>query len=554
MPISDLREDLPRLGGRGLANVECVGCGADVSGNRVNGYVELRPAEIVELIKETIRSGRRWRDFQIIAPKIEPTISSFPSDPYPTVTYTFFDMGKWISDMQREREEFDPEFDAGEMTVHGNIGSYLRDDRYQGNLAGVRMFLCSLCRGDCRVCHGPTNDRYLDPVVRGWDMDGQPGICGNSSCIDESCECESCGGFFIDGDAGNMNQDYMDSDGDINGRNWCSRCSAGWEWCDEHECYEHPSHVVSCSNEDVIGGWRSNPTFVFHGFSKLGSVIKNGYVDPNFPNQVYLGMELECAPGSGTKRNTGAKFIHSAYKDRLWLKTDGSVSDGMEICTHPMTLEYFRSLDWRKLEELLGMGWLAWDDDRCGIHVHVGRNAFVNDSHLWKFAEMIVGNPRQVQKFAGRGSGTYHNYIGLKKGASEVIARGKDVSSERFRSKTMNSYYFIPEHYQAVNLANAHTVEVRIFRSTLKVRRILANLEFVDACVEYTRGITAGDCLKDKALSWQKFFEWLDGKDKYLELRSFFKKGGEEYIPIEPRAAKAKVSGKKVTRRVLVAS
>lgn len=577
MPINDLREDVPSLRSfriREIATVECVSCGHVVG----ESFTELRPIEIINVIKAKIRNGTRWTQFNVITPRIIDGMVQFQGSG--NVEYTWFDMGKWVQKMRDGYLQpsqllffppgwetirgyygdvmFNPRFDAGEMTSTETISNSFHDT-YQGTLVGVRMFLCGTCRGSCGSCMGPTNDSgYLDPDVRGWDTgisDIEPGYCGSSSCMDNLCECDNCNRRFTNGVNGWTERDYMDSDGDIGTHDWCLRCTRGYTWCDEHECYE-PDNNISCRNDHVIGGWRSNPEFIFHSFSRLGSVVKNRYCgDLNFPNAVYLGMELECAPGYGVDRTRGARMIHKEYKDRVWLKTDGSVGDGMEICTHPMTLEYFRSLDWSKFEELLEMGWQAWDDDRCGIHVHVGRNCFMSDSHLWKFAEMIVGNPRQVQKFAGRGSGTYHDYSGLKKGVSNVVSRGQNMSSKRWQDKVglFGEGGFRPQHYHAVNLANANTVEVRIFRSTLKVRRVLANMEFVDACVEYTKKITAADCLKDKALSWQKFFEWLDGKPQYLELRSFFKEGGEEYIPIEPTTKKVKVKAvKKVIRREVV--
>jgi hypothetical protein len=57
-----------------------------------------------------------------------------------------------------------------------------------------------------------------------------------------------------------------------------------------------------------------------------------------------------------------------------------------------------------------------------------------------------------------------------------------------------NSFY--SERYSALNMQNRHTVEVRAFRATTEVDRILAILGLVDATVEYTRNLTASDVCK----------------------------------------------------------
>jgi hypothetical protein len=66
------------------------------------------------------------------------------------------------------------------------------------------------------------------------------------------------------------------------------------------------------------------------------------------------------------------------------------------------------------------------------------------------------------------------------------------------------------ERYLAVNLNNRHTLEVRMFRGSLKVERVKMGLEFVDAAVEYTRQLTTEDIVSKAGLSASEFIKWID--------------------------------------------
>jgi hypothetical protein len=57
--------------------------------------------------------------------------------------------------------------------------------------------------------------------------------------------------------------------------------------------------------------------------------------------------------------------------------------------------------------------------------------------------------------------------------------------------------------YSAINTENDDTIEVRVFKGSLRKERVLSAIEFVHASVEYTRDIKVTS--KNHALSWLKF-------------------------------------------------
>ena len=52
--------------------------------------------------------------------------------------------------------------------------------------------------------------------------------------------------------------------------------------------------------------------------------------------------------------------------------------------------------------------------------------------------------------------------------------------------------------YQAVNLKNSSTIEIRIFRGTLKTNTILATLQLVDCLCAYCEVHSVADCANAK--------------------------------------------------------
>lgn len=68
-------------------------------------------------------------------------------------------------------------------------------------------------------------------------------------------------------------------------------------------------------------------------------------------------------------------------RDFLYFKHDGSLDEGCELVTHPMSPEYMMSdagkKMWRDIcEAALAEGMRSHDTSTCGLHVHVSRDFF----------------------------------------------------------------------------------------------------------------------------------------------------------------------------------
>jgi len=264
----------------------------------------------------------------------------------------------------------------------------------------------------------------------------------------------------------------------------CGECGAErWDG-DDHDCEENNDE-----QDNLIHDYSYKPSPFFFGEGKY-----------------HFGFELEVeARGNG--RYEGAAAVQSFLGGRAYFKNDASLDEGFEIVTHPHTLEnYHKEFDWNFLRRLQSDGYRSWNTGSCGLHVHVSRTAFGNgdpwergvpqplrsqlllrrQSHELRFMKLIYDNQRQVERIAGRTSAHYANFSD----------KGNLVNKVKLGYQNNG-------RMSAVNTENSETIEIRVFKGSLRKERVLSAIEFVHASVEYTRDIKVTS--KNLALSWMNF-------------------------------------------------
>lgn len=292
--------------------------------------------------------------------------------------------------------------------------------------------------------------------------------------------CESCDSLWHD--------DYGIH---YNGDTYCEGCHESNAYtCEDcgDDCWSGDDHY--CQNDD--DDYQENSPI--HNYSYRPSPAFFG------KGKYYLGFELEVeARNSG--RHEGAEMAQDLFGAHVYLKDDGSLDDGFEIVTHPHTLtEYQTNFNWGGLSKLKSQGLRSWNTRTCGLHVHVSRSAFAVDgvrlsyeqrilrrqAHELRFMKLIYDNERQVCRIAGRSSNHYATF-GDK---GKLVSKVKHGIQENGR-------------YSAINTENDDTLEVRVFKGSLRPERVLSALEFVTASVEYTRDLPING--KNNALTWLRF-------------------------------------------------
>ena len=107
------------------------------------------------------------------------------------------------------------------------------------------------------------------------------------------------------------------------------------------------AYCASCWDEhcEVIHEYSYTPDLVFHGKGLR-----------------HFGVELEIDDG-GTVNSNAEKLLNiaNANGENLYIKTDGSLDEGLELVTHPMTLEYhLNEMPWAEvLRKAQSMGYPA---------------------------------------------------------------------------------------------------------------------------------------------------------------------------------------------------
>lgn len=267
-------------------------------------------------------------------------------------------------------------------------------------------------------------------------------------------------------------------------------------------------------------GYKPDPIFKVHDHTDEFSDMRI--------KEFLFGVELEV--DKGTERTECAMELLEASPD-IYCKRDGSLYDGIEIVTHPCTLEYhLKDLGWDKLADIaLKYGFRSQDAGTCGLHVHVGRRqmgktakerketaaklVLLADRHWSSLVKFSRRKPEQLDRWAARPDVDY-----------EAVSYGEMSLIDAAMATKRNG------RYQAVNLENTSTVEFRMFNGTLKVPTIYATLELVSSMVQYAKDKTPEECMVS---SWKDIVSGnLIGSAEYTELAEYLE--ARELVEGEP--------------------
>ena len=108
-------------------------------------------------------------------------------------------------------------------------------------------------------------------------------------------------------------------------------------------------------------------------------------------------IAASCVSGESNDNANQLQQIANRDHDHIYIKHDGSLDDGMEIVTHPMTLEcHCNEMPWQTvMQEAISMGYLSHQCGTCGLHVHVNRSSLSysasHDNQFSKFLPVAVG-------------------------------------------------------------------------------------------------------------------------------------------------------------------
>lgn len=229
----------------------------------------------------------------------------------------------------------------------------------------------------------------------------------------------------------------------------------------------------------------------------------------------FFGVELEIDHGGKFNSNAEALLdIGNRYTESIYIKYDGSLDDGMEIVTHPMTLDYHKTeMRWEEIcDQAVLMGYKSHKTRTCGLHIHVNRGAFgrtyeAQENAISRVLYFIEHHWNELLRFSRRTEeqmACWEARYGYKNKPKDILDHAKTNGDNR---------------YTCVNITNWDTIEFRMFRSTLKYNTLIATLELVDKICEFA---IRNDDDQLAKISWSEFIISLD-KDDCAELIAYLK-------------------------------
>lgn len=281
-------------------------------------------------------------------------------------------------------------------------------------------------------------------------------------------------------------------------RDWNVYCESCFEeryyYC--NRCDDYHNRDEGCGKEDSIiheYSYKPEPVFFTVGDEKPG---------------LFIGFELEVERSdSDTYIDTMAELIED---DFIYFKSDGSLTHGFEIVSHPLSRKWVaknRERIRNMLETLSKEGYKSYDTDTCGMHVHLTKD-YLSNTEVAKLLKFFKQNSEFVFKFSRRTRGNFERWCRTDEdNMCNVIEYAKKKINDGSR-------------YIAANITDS-TIEIRIFRGTLKPESFFKNIEFAISLCEYVKETGYNDT------TLQSYLNYIDKhKKSYKNLYNYLVEKG----------------------------
>lgn len=254
---------------------------------------------------------------------------------------------------------------------------------------------------------------------------------------------------------------------------------------------------------------------VFNYSTDVLSILSYPNVEPKEKEPILVGVELEVSTDYTMKQLVDAAEV-PFFLGKQDSSINGCKQHKVELVTAPSSFKFlrrqyakwFNNLDYNKFD--------VSNMTNNGMHVHVGRDHFEDNTHIRNFC-WFFNNPANktflfnISEREVLGSfNTYSPMYTFQPGTTRTYAF-KDI------------YRIIGRNFRGITnfkggWENAKTVEVRLFRGIVSYATIVKNLDFVESVFYFTKDLTSY-----RQLTLRSYIDWLDEqpKNKYILLRKF---------------------------------
>ena len=283
----------------------------------------------------------------------------------------------------------------------------------------------------------------------------------------------------------------------------------------ENEYFTYNGNRFYLGQDDAIQDYDYEPYIEFFGDA----------------DDLHLGLEVEIDNGGESQDN--ATMIMAPFGSLAYAMHDGSLSDGFEIATMPMTLDYAHSIK-NRFEDSMGiarlLGYESHNTSSCGLHIHFDRDFFGRDYRTQNtkasyLAIIMERNWEKFVKFSRRNYSRLDNWAKKMDLVQDIYADDTDDdASSKFGNKYGNG-----EKYVALNTSHSNTYELRIFRGTLKTDTLFATMQFVDNLVRVAKDCTS--LAKAQQITFADIIDYKQHKEliEYVNTRGILTREYKEY-------------------------
>lgn len=427
----------------------------------------------------------------------------------------------------------------------------------------AHTYLANLVIDYTRVDVAPSNE-FMIPLC---------GVCASDENI--AVECEECNRLFLRNESIEGNTVIYTSHNGRRSGFICNGCATHYRACNVCGAFTHDTQgevtnggVITCNSCCANTRRRSSRASRMDQRSTSVQVHSYGYKpEPIFyhsENETFksikyklYGVELEvdtneyfdydCLASSVV---TPVSEVVNKFVEKLYVKTDGSLSPkGLEFVSMPMSVNYHKyNCGWEKaMKKLVSLGYRGHNIEGCGLHVHINKAAFLSDAGM----EELYTSKYSVEEDAA--ISCEHEYSRSSFSSKRIAELDENITKfvflfEHFwdimlkfsrRKANLLSYcerYGTPQvqdvkhmkdrvsedynRYRSVNVTTSHTVEVRLFRSTLNFNTFIASIQLCDAMVDLARSRTMAELSEMTANDLAKFIYSCN----YEELTAVFDK------------------------------
>lgn len=408
-----------------------------------------------------------------------------------------------------------------------DCGEYvLREDAYYHR----GSFYCDSCWDEYFICPHCGDLERKDEGT--WIESEDQYVC--SHCFRwHYAECACCGEWFHEDSftwvTNEVGDEFRYCEDCLNNHAWsCSNCGRWFtddvEHSEDYECVRCADHGDSnFRNTGDIKTWMPPHKRMNYGFKPIPcfcatdkEIVEAGI---DWADDIpFYGFELEIdIRNKSYRENTWSSKIVDALP-HVYCKQDCSLDwggeySGIEIVSHPATLAWTmeHKQDFENCFKMLtDAGWRSHEAGTCGLHVHISLDAMEKKNPLAVHNMLIIFDKfwNKLVKFSRRTESQLDHWA-----RRYAVAKGNYKKIKRMAKSECG-------RYMAVNLQNEHTVELRMFRGTLKLETFLATLQLVDIitkkCIEL-----GDDYRKLQMLSWSELVH-----SDYEELNAYLAERG----------------------------